>query len=106
MVQEIANSPEDHIYVEYNGTWNLSDFITLIQTSIDSRILNVYVMDLDKIYQYMINFPAMIMEQLNYVDEIVTINKGNPQEFKYVKQTVSQIRPWISYRELEKTKLR
>ena len=54
----------------------------------------------------MVNFPAMIMEQLNYVDEIVTIKKGNPQEFKYVKQTIAQIRPWISYRELDKAKLR
>ena len=63
-------------------------------------------MDLEKIHKYMVNFPAMIMEQLNYVDEIVTIKKGNPQEFKYVKQTIAQIRPWISYRELDKAKLR
>lgn len=106
LVREISNSFEDHIYVEYNGTWSVTEFVTLIQSSIETRIFTVYVMDLCKIYTYMKNFPAMILEQLNYVDEVVTINRGNPQEFKYVKQTISQIRPWISYRELEKSKLR
>lgn len=106
LIKEIENSKENHIYVEFNGTWSVSKFISLIQTRMDSRILNVYVMDLEKIHKYMVNFPAMIMEQLNYVDEIVTIKKGNPQEFKYVKQTIAQIRPWISYRELDKAKLR
>lgn len=106
LVEEIENSKENHIYVEFNGTWNISEFITLIQTRMDTRIFNVYVMDLEKIHKYMVNFPAMIMEQLNYVDEIVTINNGNPQEFKYVKQTIAQIRPWISYREMNKAKLR
>ena len=106
LINEIENSKENHIYVEFNGTWSVSKFISLIQTRMDSRILNVYVMDLEKIHKYMVNFPAMIMEQLNYVDEIVTIKKGNPQEFKYVKQTIAQIRPWISYRELDKAKLR
>lgn len=106
LIKEIENSKENHIYVEFNGTWSVSKFISLIQTRMDSRILNVYVMDLEKIHKYMVNFPAMIMEQLNYVDEIVTIKKGNPQEFKYVKQIIAQIRPWISYRELDKAKLR
>lgn len=106
LVREISNSFEDHIYVEYNGTWSVTEFVTLIQSSIETRIFTVYVMDLCKIYTYMKNFPAMILEQLNYVDEVVTINRGNPQEFKYVKQTISQIRPWISYRVLEKSKLR
>lgn len=106
LIKEIENSKENHIYVEFNGTWSVSKFISLIQTRMDSRILNVYVMDLEKIHKYMVNFPAMIMEQLNYVDEIVTIKKGNLQEFKYVKQTIAQIRPWISYRELDKAKLR
>ena len=106
LVKEIENSTENHIYVEFNGTWSISKFVSLIQTRMDSRILNVYVMDLERIHKYMVNFPAMIMEQLNYVDEVVTIKKGNPQEFKYVKQTIAQIRPWISYRELDKAKLR
>lgn len=106
LVQEISNSDETHIYVEFNGTWSLSEFITLIQASLDSRIFTVYVMDLNKIYTYMQNFPAMIMEQINYVDEVVTINEGNPQDFKNVKRTVSQIQPWVSYRDLKKSKFR
>lgn len=106
LVEKIEKSIVNHIYVEYNGTWSLTDFIRLIQSRMDARIHNVYVMDLDKIHTYMKNFSAMIMEQINYVDEIVTTREGNPREFKYVKQTVAQIRPWISYRSLEKAKLR
>lgn len=106
LVEEISNSEETHIYVEFNGTWSLSEFVTLIQASLNSRIFTVYVMDLNKIYTYMKNFPPMIMEQINYVDEVVTINQGNPQDFKNVKKTISQIKPWISYRDLTNSKLR
>lgn len=106
LVEKVAADEEDHIYIEYNGTWNLGDFIGHINAVEMTRIHIVYVMDLSRIYQYMVNFPDLIMEQLSYADEVVTLNFGKNKEIKEVKEIIKQLRPWASVRDIERAKMR
>ncbi len=106
LLDEVEKATDDKIYVEYNGTWRLSDFIGLVNTRGSFRIYTYYLMDYDVIYQYMVNFPQLIMEQINYADEIVYINKGEASQIKTVKKTIAGLKPWISYKELNSAKVR
>lgn len=106
LLDEVENAAEDIIYVEFNGTWRLSDFIGLVNTRGNYRIYTYYTMDYNVIYQYMLNFSQLIMEQINYADEIVYINKGESSQIKIVKKTIAGLKPWISYKELNSAKVR
>lgn len=106
LVEKVAEDDNNHIYIEYNGTWNLGDFIGHMNAVEMTRTHIVYVMDLSRIYQYMVNFPDLIMEQLSYADEVVTLKSGKNKEIREVIEIVEQLRPWASIKDIGNAKMR